>query len=154
VRGVNGFVLTMLLLHLFETKRANKHMSSYQLFRMVVELLAHSEWEAKGAAMQSDVLPSDTHPPVCYCLGESFSSLVASGKWRSFGQSLSTEQWFGGEMFDEDYFLNHSNFYVFTQPSLETFHSHFDVVLLDHSGRLNLLGECPLSAYQEVCSSK
>lgn len=62
--GVNGFVLTMVMLHLFESKRANKHMSSYQLFRMAIEFLAQSDWAAKGVAMQSDPLPSDTNLPV------------------------------------------------------------------------------------------
>jgi hypothetical protein len=54
----------MVMLHLFETKRANKHMSSYQLFRMTIEYIAHSDWAAKGLAMESDPLPSDTNPAV------------------------------------------------------------------------------------------
>lgn len=58
--GVTGFLLSMVMLHLLENKRLNKQMSSYQMFRIVMETLAHSNWETKGVLMQKDADAGET----------------------------------------------------------------------------------------------
>eukprot|EP00002_Diphylleia_rotans_P025509 TRINITY_DN5045_c0_g1_i2.p1 TRINITY_DN5045_c0_g1~~TRINITY_DN5045_c0_g1_i2.p1 ORF type:complete len:1168 (+),score=282.69 TRINITY_DN5045_c0_g1_i2:57-3560(+) len=39
--AVNGFLMTMIMLHLHEKKMVNEQMSSYQIFRVVMEFIAH-----------------------------------------------------------------------------------------------------------------
>lgn len=51
LHGVNGFLLSMVVLHLLETRRLNKHMSSYQIFRVTMEMLATSGWASTGVIM-------------------------------------------------------------------------------------------------------
>lgn len=53
----------MVMLHLFETRRLNKHMSSYQMFKVTMETIAHSDWSVKGVAMATD--DENQSAPVC-----------------------------------------------------------------------------------------
>ena len=71
------------MLHLFETRRLNKHMSSYQMFKVTIETLAHSDWSVKGVAMPTDdenqsapvcgIWPTGILPRMCSCdMGHSY----------------------------------------------------------------------------------
>ena len=51
--GLNGFVMTMILVHLIQQRKANSQMSSYQLLRATLEFLRTADFTA-GIAMNGD----------------------------------------------------------------------------------------------------
>jgi len=67
--GLNGFVLTMLLVHLIQSRKANREMSAYQLLRVALEFLRTADFSGKGVAMMAEERPdmaafSSTFPAV------------------------------------------------------------------------------------------
>eukprot|EP00054_Salpingoeca_dolichothecata_P004849 m.32177 g.32177 ORF g.32177 m.32177 type:complete len:923 (+) comp14918_c0_seq2:977-3745(+) len=104
-----GFLASMYLTHLIQTRQVPKGCSSYQMFRTALSHIATENWAEK---------PTKDKPKA----GGIMMAPVAFD-----------------ELPAED-----------RRPSLETFHSHFDVVFVDPSGFCNLLGDMTRSEYEHL----
>eukprot|EP00123_Amoebidium_parasiticum_P006098 comp17152_c0_seq1/m.15971 comp17152_c0_seq1/g.15971 ORF comp17152_c0_seq1/g.15971 comp17152_c0_seq1/m.15971 type:complete len:1225 (-) comp17152_c0_seq1:790-4464(-) len=52
LQGFNGFVVSMILCHLMDTRRINRQMSCYQMFRLTLDFIAKSDWVNNPASMK------------------------------------------------------------------------------------------------------
>lgn len=68
--GMNGFVVTMLVCYLIQSKKVSKSMSSYQIVRTVWNCLAVSEWTTAGITLWRP--PYQTSPPSLQLFHEYF----------------------------------------------------------------------------------
>eukprot|EP01104_Vermistella_antarctica_P019185 TRINITY_DN739_c0_g2_i1.p1 TRINITY_DN739_c0_g2~~TRINITY_DN739_c0_g2_i1.p1 ORF type:complete len:1406 (+),score=464.94 TRINITY_DN739_c0_g2_i1:163-4380(+) len=50
----NGFLFSMLLVHLLQERKVNKSMSSYQMFKLTLEFIAHNDVLSRGLFMKQD----------------------------------------------------------------------------------------------------
>lgn len=60
----NGFVATMLVFHLFQTRLLSKESSSYQIFKVALAQIARAEWTTKGLFMSHHSMHPDFPAPV------------------------------------------------------------------------------------------
>ena len=64
------------------------------------------------------------------------SMIIANQDWCSVGVTMATENWSAAE--------------IANRPSMEDFHSAFDVVFIDASGYLNLCADVSAAHYRLV----
>eukprot|EP00118_Oscarella_pearsei_P016238 m.153613 g.153613 ORF g.153613 m.153613 type:complete len:984 (+) comp38622_c1_seq1:233-3184(+) len=53
--GFNGFLSSMLIAFLLNSKKVNTMMSSYQIFRVALQFLVDSDWSVSGISLAADV---------------------------------------------------------------------------------------------------
>ena len=53
IDGINGFVTSMILAHLYTQRQVSPRMSSYQIFKIVLEFIATTDFCGQGLAMDS-----------------------------------------------------------------------------------------------------
>ena len=80
--GLNGFSVTMLLVHLIQSRKANPAMSPYQLLRVALEFLRTADFTGKGVAMACEEKPKMEAFAACFPA----VFLDASGKCNIFAR--------------------------------------------------------------------
>ncbi|KNC78689.1 hypothetical protein SARC_08890 [Sphaeroforma arctica JP610] len=49
--GINGFLLSMVMVLLLQKRKVNAKMSCYQMFKVALDYIAHSDWASTGATL-------------------------------------------------------------------------------------------------------